>query len=165
MRTISSSILFTASTHDFILFLHQQLANQRHVKKVYDVPEGTRASKGKSVSSFLRLADGENSPRAICVKDFTSTLHIAMATKNGVTKKTYLADYTNATREGGLRGIKLEEGEHARRLRSHHRRNEITPHQPQGSGRAFQGGLLRYQGRDTVGVTRRHALQISLATS
>ncbi|HXN36042.1 MAG TPA: DNA topoisomerase (ATP-hydrolyzing), partial [Opitutaceae bacterium] len=49
--------LFTASTHDYILFLTN--TGQCHAKKVYDVPEGTRASKGKSVSSFLRLAEGE----------------------------------------------------------------------------------------------------------
>src|SRR5204863_7734737 len=82
--------LFTASTHDYILFLTS--TGQCHAKKVYDVPEGTRASKGKSVSSFLRLTEGEKIAAMICVKDFTDTLHIAMATKHGVTKKTNLAD-------------------------------------------------------------------------
>jgi DNA gyrase subunit A len=101
--------LFTASTHDYILFFTN--TGQCHAKKVYDVPEGTRASKGKSVSSFLRLAEGEKIAAMICVKDFAGTLHLVMATKAGVTKKTNLSDYTNATREGGLRGIKLEEGD------------------------------------------------------
>jgi DNA gyrase subunit A len=64
--------LFTASTHDFILFLTS--TGQCHAKKVYDVPEGTRASKGKSVSSFLRLAEGEKIAAMICVKDFTELL-------------------------------------------------------------------------------------------
>src|SRR5437868_12916743 len=98
--------LFTASTHDYILFLTS--TGQCHAKKVYDVPEGTRASKGKSVASFLRLTEGEKIAAMRCVKDCQATLHIAMATKNGVTKKTNLADYTNATREGGRRGITLE---------------------------------------------------------
>jgi DNA gyrase subunit A len=101
--------LFTASTHDFILFFTN--TGQCHAKKVYDVPEGTRASKGKSVSSFLRLAEGEKIAAMLCVKDFEGTLHLVMVTKAGVTKKTNLSDYTNATREGGLRGIKLEEGD------------------------------------------------------
>ena len=101
--------LFTASTHDYILFLTN--TGQCHAKKVYDIPEGTRASKGKSVSSFLRLAEGEKIAAMICVKDFAATLHLVMATKNGVAKKTNLTDYTNATREGGLRGIKLEDGD------------------------------------------------------
>src|SRR5471032_3642170 len=82
--------LFTASTHDFILFFTN--TGQCHAKKVYDVPEGTRASKGKSVSSFLRLAEGEKIAAMLCVKDFEGSLHIIMATKAGVTKKTNLTD-------------------------------------------------------------------------
>ncbi|WP_414660543.1 DNA gyrase subunit A [Horticoccus sp. 23ND18S-11] len=143
--------LFTASTHDFILFLTS--TGQCHVKKVYDVPEGTRASKGKSVSSFLRLAEGEKIAAMICVKDFVNTLHIAMATKNGVTKKTNLADYTNATREGGLRGIKLEEGDTLVGCVLTNGENEIILISNKGQAVRFKEEDLRDQGRDTVGVT------------
>ena len=99
--------LFTASTHDYILFFTN--TGQCHAKKVYDVPEGTRASKGKSVSSFLRLADGEKIAAMICVKDFSSDLYVVMATKDGTIKKTALVEYESATREGGIRGIKLND--------------------------------------------------------
>ena len=99
--------LFTASTHDFILFFTS--TGQCHAKKVYDVPEGTRASKGKSVSSFLRLAEGENIASMICVKDFTPDRFLVTATRTGVIKKSPLSDYANATREGGLIGINLGE--------------------------------------------------------
>jgi DNA gyrase subunit A len=101
--------LFTASTHDYILFLTS--TGQCHAKKVYDVPEGTRASKGKSVTSFLRLAEGEKIAAMICVKEFTDTLFVVIATKWGVIKKTALFEYESATREGGIRGIKLNEGD------------------------------------------------------
>ena len=82
---------------------------QCHVKKVYDVPEGTRASKGKSVSSFLRLAEGEKIAAMICVKDFADDPppgdgDPATASRRRPTS----SDYDNATREGGLRGIGLE---------------------------------------------------------
>src|SRR6202008_1823187 len=60
--------LFTASTHDYVLFFTS--TGQCHAKKVYDVPEGTRTSKGKSVSSFLRLAEAEKIAAMLCVKDF-----------------------------------------------------------------------------------------------
>ncbi len=143
--------LFTASTHDYILFLTS--IGQCHAKKVYDVPEGTRASKGKSVSSFLRLADGEKIAAMICVKDFTDTLHIAMATKSGITKKTSLADYTNATREGGLRGIKLEEGDTLVGCVLTTGQNEIILISHKGQAVRFNEEDLRDQGRDTVGVT------------
>jgi DNA gyrase subunit A len=101
--------LFTASTHDYILFLTS--TGQCHAKKVYDVPEGTRASKGKSVSSFLRLTEGEKIAAMLCVKDFVNDRFLVMATKSGTIKKSALSDYVNATREGGLIGINLGEGD------------------------------------------------------
>ena len=101
--------LFTASTHDYILFFTN--TGQCHAKKVYDVPEGTRASKGKSVTSFLRLGDGEKIAAMLTVKDFTEDQFLVMATKSGVIKKSSLADYVNATREGGLIGINLADGD------------------------------------------------------
>jgi len=99
--------LFTASTHDYILFFTtkgQCLAN-----KVYDVPEGTRTSKGKSVSSFLRLGEGEKIASMLCVQDFSADRYLVTATKSGVVKKSALSDFTNATREGGVIGINLAE--------------------------------------------------------
>ena len=101
--------LFTASTHDYILFLTS--TGQCHAKKVYDVPEGTRASRGKSVSSFLRLSEGEKIAAMLCVKDFVDDRYLVMATKFGVIKKSALSDYANSQREGGLIGINLAEGD------------------------------------------------------
>jgi DNA gyrase subunit A len=127
--------LFTASTHDFILFFTN--TGQCHAKKVYDVPEGTRASKGKSVSSFLRLAEGEKIAAMICVKDFEGSLHLVMATKAGVTKKTNLTDYTNATREGGPARDQARGGRHPGRLRAHDGPERDRARQLQGPGRAL----------------------------
>ncbi len=143
--------LFTASTHDFILFFTN--TGQCHAKKVYDVPEGTRASKGKSVASFLRLAEGEKIAAMICVKAFEDKLHLTMATKGGITKKTNLADYTNATREGGLRGIKLEEKDTLIGCVMTDGTNEIVLVSYKGQAVRFNEEDLRDQGRDTVGVT------------
>jgi DNA gyrase subunit A len=78
---------------------------------VYDVPEGTRASKGKSVTSFLRLTEGEKIASMLCVKDFVEDRYLVMATQSGIVKKSSLSDYANATREGGLIGINLGEGD------------------------------------------------------
>ena len=143
--------LFTASTHDYILFFTN--TGQCHAKKVYDVPEGTRASKGKSVTSFLRLADGEQIAAMVCVKDFADELRVVMATRAGITKKTSLADYTNATREGGLRGIKLEPGDVLVGSVLTTGENEIILVSHQGQAVRFNENDLRDQGRDTVGVT------------
>lgn len=101
--------LFTASTHDYILFITTQ--GQCLAQKVYDVPEGNRTSKGKSVSSFLRLGEGEKIAAMICLQDFAPDRYLVMATKSGVVKKSALSDYLNATREGGVIGINLSEGD------------------------------------------------------
>jgi DNA gyrase subunit A len=89
----------------------------------------------------------------ICVKDFTDSLHLVMATKNGVTKKTSMADYANATREGGLRGIKLEEGDSLVGCVLTSGQNEIILVSYKGQAVRFNEEDLRDQGRDTVGVT------------
>ena len=101
--------LFTASTHDYILFVTSH--GQCLAKKVYDIPEGARTAKGKSVKSFLALDEGEKIAAMICFPDFVEDRYLVMATKAGTIKKTALAAYTNATRESGLIGINLAEGD------------------------------------------------------
>ena len=101
--------LFTASTHDYILFFTS--TGQCLAKKVYDIPESPRASKGKSVAGVIRLGEGEKIAAMMCVQDFVGDRFLVMATKRGVIKKSPLADYANATREAGLIGINLEEGD------------------------------------------------------
>jgi DNA gyrase subunit A len=101
--------LFTASTHDYILFITSH--GQCMAKKVYDVPEGNRTSKGKSVKSFLALDEGEKIAAMLTMADFVPDRYLVMATKAGTIKKTALTDYTNATRESGLIGINLAEGD------------------------------------------------------
>ncbi|HVT72802.1 MAG TPA: DNA gyrase C-terminal beta-propeller domain-containing protein, partial [Lacunisphaera sp.] len=101
--------LFTASTHDYVLFLTS--TGQCLAKKIYDIPEGTRTAKGKSVSSFLRLNAGEKLAAMLCFKEFAADQYVVMATRAGAIKKTSLLEYEGATREGGIRGMKLTEGD------------------------------------------------------
>ena len=143
--------LFTASTHDYILYLTS--TGQCMAKKVYDVPEGARTAKGKSVAGFLRLSPGEGIAAMICVKDFSPNQHLVMVTKNGVTKKTSLTDYASATRESGLRGIKLEEGDTLVGCVLTNGENEIILVSHKGQAVRFTESDLRDQGRDTIGVT------------
>ena len=101
--------LFTASTHDYILFVTSH--GQCLAKKVYDIPEGARTAKGKSVKSFLALDEGEKIAAMLTTPDFDTERYLVMATKQGVIKKTALSAYANATREAGLIGINLAEGD------------------------------------------------------
>ncbi|MCW5547913.1 MAG: DNA gyrase subunit A [Opitutaceae bacterium] len=150
--------LFTASTHDYILFLTS--IGQCHAKKVYDIPEGTRTSKGKSVSSFLRLAEGEKIAAMLCVQDFAADRYLVMATKRGMIKKSSLSDYANATREGGLIGINLAEGDSVIGTVLTTGENELILVSHQGLAVRFRERdpasgeeLFRATGRATAGVT------------
>jgi DNA gyrase subunit A len=150
--------LFTASTHNYILFLTS--IGQCHAKKVYDIPEGTRTSKGKSVSSFLRLAEGEKIAAMMCVQDFAADRFLVMATKRGMIKKSSLSDYANATREGGLIGINLAEGDSVIGTVLTTGDNELILVSHQGLAVRFrerdpESGeeLFRATGRATAGVT------------
>ncbi len=150
--------LFTASTHDYILFLTS--IGQCHAKKVYDVPEGTRTSKGKSVSSFLRLAEGEKIAAMLCVKDFAEDRYLVMATRQGTIKKSSLSDYANCTREGGLIGINLAEGDSVIGTVLTTGENELILVSHQGLAVRFRErdpesgeDLFRPTGRATGGVT------------
>ncbi len=143
--------LFTASTHDYILFF--STIGQCHAKKVYEIPEGTRAAKGKSIKSFLSLSEGARVSAMLCVKEFSAERHIVMATRNGITKKTTLADYGNTTREGGLIGINLQEGDSLIGCVLTNGSNEIVLVSAKGQAVRFHEDGLRDQGRATQGVT------------
>ncbi|WP_221030610.1 DNA gyrase subunit A [Actomonas aquatica] len=101
--------LFTAQTHDYILFITSH--GQCLARKVYQIPEGTRTSKGKSVKSFLSLDDGEKIAAMLTTSDFDEEHFLVMATKEGQIKKTALAAYTNSTRDSGIIGINLAEND------------------------------------------------------
>ena len=101
--------IFTASTHDSIMFC---MNNGRvYVQKVYEIPEGSRTSKGRSIKNVLDLKNDEKVAAMICVKTLDDDKHaLIMATKKGVVKKTMLSEYKNC-RKGGIIGINLDEGD------------------------------------------------------
>lgn len=150
--------LFTAQTHDYILFITTD--GQCLAKKVYQIPEGSRVSKGKSVKSFLALDEGEKIAAMLTHTDFDEEHYLVMATKSGQIKKTALAAYTNATRESGLIGINLAEGDDVIGCVLTDGSNEIILVSHQGLAVRFREKnpetgevLFRPTGRATSGVT------------
>jgi DNA gyrase subunit A len=157
--------LFTASTHDYILFV--TTTGQCLAKKVYDTPEGARTAKGKSINSFLMLKEGEKIAAMLCVPDFDPPAaagapdrYLVMATKRGTIKKSALSDYTNATRENGLIGINLDEGDTVIGCVLTTGRDELILVSHQGLAVRFRESdpetgeaLFRATGRATGGVT------------
>ncbi len=141
--------LFTASTHDYIMFF---MNNGRvYVEKVYGIPEGTRTSKGRSLANVLSLQKDERIATMICVKEFSEAQHLVMATKKGIVKKTNLSDYVNY-RKGGIIGIKIDEDDSLIAVRLTGGDNEIVMITHHGMSIRFHENDLRDQGRNTRGV-------------
>jgi DNA gyrase subunit A len=142
--------LFTASTHDYIMFF---MNNGRvYVEKVYHIPEGSRTAKGRAIANIIELQKGEKIAAMICVKDFDeSEQRIVLATEKGVTKKTLLSDYKNH-RKGGLIGINIDEGDNLIGARLTNGSDDILLVTSNAQSIRFQETDLRDQGRATRGV-------------
>ncbi|MCH6255441.1 DNA gyrase subunit A [Puniceicoccaceae bacterium K14] len=141
--------IFTANTHDFIIFC---MNNGRvYVEKVYDIPEGSRTSKGRSISRVLSLQEGEKIAAMICVADISEENNLVMCTKNGVVKKTNLADYKNY-RKGGIIGINIDEGDDLITVKLTNGEDDLVIVTRQGKAIRFHESDLRNQGRATRGV-------------
>ena len=100
--------LFTASTHDFILFFTD--AGKVYWLKVHEIPEAGRTSKGKAMVNLLALASGEKVTTTLPVREFRDDQYVVMATRRGIIKKTELSAYGNP-RQGGIIALTLEEGD------------------------------------------------------
>ena len=142
--------LFTASTHDYIMFF---MNNGRvYVEKVYHIPEGSRTAKGRAIANIIELQAGEKIAAMICVKDFAeSEQRIVLATEKGVTKKTLLSDYKNH-RKGGLIGINIDEGDKLIGARLTEGKDDILLVTSNAQSIRFPETDLRDQGRATRGV-------------
>ena len=100
--------LFTASTHDNILFFTTR-GRMYHLKG-YRIPEAGRHAKGTAIINLLPLEGDEKITAMLKVRDYDEEAYLIMATKMGTVKKTAVSDY-NMTRKGGLIAIGLNEGD------------------------------------------------------
>lgn len=98
--------IFTASTHDTILFFTNK--GKLYKLKGYEIPEAGRTARGTAIVNLLSLDAGEKVSAVIPIQNFTEGKYLLMATKNGLIKKTALAEY-NSARKTGLQGITLKE--------------------------------------------------------
>ncbi|CAH2029829.1 DNA gyrase subunit A [Trichlorobacter ammonificans] len=101
--------LFIASTKDYLLFFTDM--GRVYRIKVYEIPEGSRTTRGKAVVNLVNVQDGEKVTTILPVKDLSrEDLYLFMATKNGVVKKTPLVEYVNI-RTTGINAVNLDEGD------------------------------------------------------
>ena len=141
--------LFTASTHDDILFFTR--GGRVYAEKVYEIPEAGRAAKGKAIVNLLELKPDEKIAAMIRVPEFSETQHLVFATRRGLIKKTSLADFANI-RKGGIVAIAIEKGDELIGVRLTSGNDEIVLVSRDGMSIRFHEEQLRDQGRATIGV-------------
>ncbi|GAT33579.1 DNA gyrase subunit A [Terrimicrobium sacchariphilum] len=148
--------LFTATTHDYLMFFTQ--TGRCYVERVFEIPEGSRASKGRSIANFLELRNDEKITATIRIQGqkkeedtWSNQLHIVFATRSGIVKKSNLSDFKNI-RKGGIIAIKIEEGDHLIDCKLTGGQDEIVLITHEGMSIRFHEEEMRDQGRDTVGV-------------
>jgi DNA gyrase subunit A len=98
--------LFVASSHDLLMFFTNK--GRLYWKKVHEVPEAGRTSRGKAIVNLLNLQEGEQVATTLSLRDFAQGKYIVMATRQGIVKKTELASYANP-RAGGILALKILE--------------------------------------------------------
>ena len=101
--------MFVANSHDNILCFSSR--GQVYWLKVYEVPQGSRISRGKPIVNLFPLMPGEKINAILAVKDFVDDQYIFMATAKGTVKKTPLSDFSNP-RKSGIIAIKLANGDY-----------------------------------------------------
>ncbi len=100
--------LFIANTHNFILCFSN--LGRVHWLKVYEVPQGSRISRGKPIVNLLQLEDGEKINAILPVAEFVEDKYVFFATSNGTVKKTSLIDFSRPMKRGII-AINLDEGD------------------------------------------------------
>ncbi len=98
--------IFTASTHDTILFFSNK--GKLYKLRGYEIPEAGRTAKGTAIVNLLSLDNGEKISAVIPLQNFDEGKYLLMATRNGLIKKTSLAEYTSS-KKTGLLAITLKE--------------------------------------------------------
>ena len=142
--------LFPTTTHQYILFFTNQ--GRVYWLKAYEIPEGSRQSKGKAIVNLLEgLAQGERVQAALAVKDFREDNFVFFATKKGIVKKTALSEYSRP-RVTGIIAVGLEEGDELIGVGMTHGHDEVILAKAHGKSIRFSEEDVRPMGRPATGV-------------
>ena len=141
--------MFVANSHDNILCFSSR--GQVYWLKVYEVPQGSRISKGKPIINLFPIMPGEKINAILAVKDFVEDQYIFMATSKGTVKKTPLSDFANP-RKSGIIAIKLDNGDFLIGALVTNGSNDIVLVSNGGKAVWFDETAVRSMGRNARGV-------------
>jgi DNA gyrase subunit A len=141
--------LIIASMHSYILFF--TTTGKVYWVKVHELPQASRAAKGKPIVNLLNLDPGERVSAFLSVREFVEGRFIVFATKKGAVKKTDLMLYSNP-RASGIRAIGLENGDEVIGVRLTDGQQELILSTLDGQSIRFKEDQVRPTGRGTYGV-------------
>ncbi|HEY6896947.1 MAG TPA: DNA gyrase subunit A, partial [Rhodocyclaceae bacterium] len=141
--------LFVANTHDYILCFSSR--GRAYWLKVYEVPEGTRTSRGKPIVNLFPLVEGEKITAVLPVKEFDDEHFIFMATAEGVVKKTPLKAFANP-RKAGIIAAHLDDGDHLIGVAITDGHSDVMLFSDAGKAVRFDENDVRPMGRESRGV-------------
>src|SRR5512144_190108 len=142
--------LHVCSTHDYLLFFTNQ--GKVYRLKVYELPEGSRASRGRALVNMLPLKDKEGVTAVIRTRDFSEGQYLVFGTSQGMVKKTPFKDYDTPIRADGIIAIKVKSGDELVRVRMTSGNDDIIMVSKSGHAARFNEKLARPMGRGTAGV-------------
>ncbi len=141
--------LFIANTHDYILCFSTR--GRLFWLKVYEVPQGSRISRGKPVVNLLRVEEGEQISAILPVKEFVDDRYVFMATASGTVKKTPLSDFSRP-RPSGIIAVSLDEGDHLIGVAVTDGKHDVMLFTDDGKANRFDENDVRPMGRGARGV-------------
>ena len=140
--------VFTASTHDYILFFTN--LGKVHRRKGYQIPEAGRTAKGTNLANILPFEPGEKVTAGITVHEFDED-YLVFVTKNGTVKRLELASL-NTARKAGIRALTLSEGDELIAVMKTDGKQDIMLASADGMAICFNENDVRVMGRDAAGV-------------
>jgi DNA gyrase subunit A len=141
--------LFIANTHNYMLFFTDK--GKCYWLKVYDIPQGGRAARGRAVVNLIGCEPEERVEAFVSVKDFDDQHYIVMSTQKGKVKKTVLSAY-GKPRKGGIYAIDIREGDKLIEARITNGEHDILLGTHEGKSIRFSESNIRASGRKTMGV-------------
>jgi len=141
--------LFTASTHDYILFFTDK--GKCHWLRVHEIPQAGKATRGRALINLLQVDQGEKVQAYISVREYSEDLFITMTTANGLVKKTALTAYSRPMK-GGIFAIDIRENDYLIDAKITNGENDIILGTRNGMSIRFSETNIRPTGRKTMGV-------------
>ncbi len=146
--------IYPATMHNTMLFFTQR--GKCYWLKVYEIPEGTKVSKGRAIQNLLNIEPGDVVTAYLRVKnlndaDFINSHYVLFCTKDGVVKKTLLEQYSRP-RQNGVNAITIREEDRVIEVRMTNGDNEIIIANRNGRAIRFHESAVRVMGRTATGV-------------